>query len=92
VLVGLLVLLLRALRRLPVEGLEGRPIGLLAVTVLGTWVVCGFTADLRYFDFANLLVFLLVGAVVGLADRDAEPAPPVAAAPVRRLREPAAVR
>lgn len=92
VLVGLLVLLLRALRRLPVEGLEGRPIGLLAVTVLGTWVVCGFTADLRYFDFANLLVFLLVGAVVGLADRDAEPAPPVAEAPVRRLREPAAVR
>jgi O-antigen ligase len=76
VLVGLLVLLVRALRRLPVKGLAGRPIGLLAVTVLGTWVVCGFTADLRYFDFANLLVFLLVGAVVGLADRQSEPAAP----------------
>jgi O-antigen ligase len=89
VLVGLLVLLVRALRRLPVEGMEGRPVGLLAVTVMGTWVVCGFTADLRFFDFANLLVFVLVGAVVGLADRT--PAAATAAEP-GPLRVPEVVR
>jgi O-antigen ligase len=78
VLVGVVLLLLRSLRRLPVEGLGGRPVGLLALTVLVTWVVAGFTADLRFFDFANLLVFLLVGSVVGLADRVVEhrPDPP----------------
>jgi O-antigen ligase len=55
-----------ALRRLaPLHGLAGRPLGLLALTVFGTWVVCGFTVDLRFFDFANLLVFLLVGMAVG---------------------------
>ncbi len=59
-----------ALRRLaPIDGLSGLPLGLLALTVLGTWVVCGFTVDLRFFDFANLLVFLLVGAAVGNAER-----------------------
>jgi O-antigen ligase len=59
-----------ALRRLaPIDGLSGLPLGLLALTVLGTWVVCGFTVDLRFFDFANLLVFLLVGAAVGNSER-----------------------
>jgi hypothetical protein len=59
-----------ALRRLaPIDGLSGLPLGLLALTALGTWVVCGFTVDLRFFDFANLLVFLLVGAAVGNAER-----------------------
>jgi O-antigen ligase len=69
-----------ALRKLPVRGLGGRPFGLLALTVLGVWVVCGFTVDLRYFDFANLLVFLLVGAAVGLANAQ----PPPAREPSRR--------
>lgn len=59
--------LLRALRRLPVDGLAGRALGLIAVTVLGTWIVSGFTADLRFFDFANLLTFTFVGAAVGVA-------------------------
>jgi O-antigen ligase len=68
-----------ALRTLPAEGLDGRMMGLLALTVLGTWIVCGFTVDLRFFDFANLLVFLLVGAAVGLADRSAQTAGAVAA-------------
>jgi hypothetical protein len=44
-----------------------------ALTVLGTWVVCGLTVDLRYFDFANLLVFLLIGAAVGAAEPARKP-------------------
>lgn len=70
-----------ALRVLPAEGLAGRVLGLLAVTVLGTWVVIGFTVDLRFLDFANLLTFTVVGAAVGAADAvsaraAARPAPP----------------
>jgi O-antigen ligase len=68
----------RALRRLPVDGLDGRALGLLALTVFCTWVVCGLTVDLRFFDFANLLVFLLVGSAVGnaaIADRAGTPGP-----------------
>jgi O-antigen ligase len=66
--VGLLIrVLLRSVRRLPVDELHGRGLGLLAITVFSTWVVCGLTVDLRFFDFANLLVFLLVGAAVGNA-------------------------
>lgn len=76
VLVGVAALLLRALRRLPATGLDGRPLGLLALTVFITWVVCGLTVDLRFFDFANLLVFLLVGAAVGLSDAVAARAAP----------------
>jgi O-antigen ligase len=68
VLVLLVLALVRALRRLPKGGLGGRPLALLAVVVFATWVVCGFTIDLRYCDFANLLVFLLAGAAVGVAD------------------------
>jgi O-antigen ligase len=60
--------LLGAVRSLPASGISGRPAGLLALTVFGVWVVCGFTVDLRYFDFANLIVFLLIGIAVGLAD------------------------
>jgi O-antigen ligase len=67
--------LVGAMRRLSrVDDLAGRPLGLLALTVLATWVVCGFTVDLRFFDFANLLVFLLVGTVVGIAARIGKPA------------------
>jgi O-antigen ligase len=68
VLIPLIWCLLKALKRLPVDGLVGRRLGLLAVTVLGAWVVSGLAVDLRFFDFANLLVFLLVGAVLGVAD------------------------
>jgi O-antigen ligase len=68
VLLGVAWKLVSLLRRMPVEGLAGRRLGLIALTVLGTWVVCGLTVDLRYFDFANLLVFLLIGAAVGAAE------------------------
>lgn len=68
VLLGVTWKLVSLMRRMPVEGLAGRRLGLIALTVLGTWVVCGLTVDLRYFDFANLLVFLLIGAAVGAAE------------------------
>jgi O-antigen ligase len=68
VLLGVIGKLVSLLRRMPVEGLAGRRLGLIALTVLGTWIVSGLTVDLRYFDFANLLVFLLIGAAVGAAE------------------------
>ncbi|MCE0763115.1 O-antigen ligase family protein [Pseudonocardia kujensis] len=74
--------LLRALRRLPTGMLSGRPLGLIALTALGVWVVTGFTADLRYFDFANLITFTLIGATVGASDRlRTRPRHPAAMAP-----------
>jgi O-antigen ligase len=75
VLLGVIGKLVSLLRRMPVEGLAGRRLGLIALTVLGTWIVSGLTVDLRYFDFANLLVFLLIGAAIGAAEsarRDSE--------------------
>lgn len=69
VLALLITALVRAFRRLPATGLSGRPLALIALTVLGTWFVCGFTVDLRYFDFPNLLTFVLIGAVAGVTDR-----------------------
>ena len=66
-LVLLLAALLKAMIRLPRDGLTGRGLGWLALTVFVTWVVTGFTADLRYFDFANLITFALIGATVGAA-------------------------
>lgn len=68
VLVPIIWQVLRLLRRLPVHGMGGRPLGLLTLTVLGTWIVCGFTVDLRFFDFANLLTFLMLGIVFGVGD------------------------
>ena len=58
--------LVAACRRLwPIDGLSGRALGLLALTAFGAYVVSGFTLDLRFFDFASLIVFLSVGAAVG---------------------------
>jgi O-antigen ligase len=69
VIFGLIGKLLLLLRRMPVEGLAGRRLGLIALAVLGSWIVSGLTVDLRYFNFANLLTFLLVGAAIGAAER-----------------------
>ena len=69
------VVLVRAMRRLPSQGLAGRALVLMTITVLVTWVVAGFTADLRFFDFANLLTFLLLGATAGAVDGWAERPP-----------------
>lgn len=64
-----LVLLARqvlgAFRRLPAAGANGRVIGVIAITALLVWFGSGATVDLRFFDFANLIVFLLAGAAVG---------------------------
>jgi O-antigen ligase len=69
VLVLLVVHLYQALRDLPVHGLCGRALALLALSMFATYLVCGFTIDLRFHDFANLIVFLLAGVAIGSADR-----------------------
>lgn len=84
VLVLVSVQLARAVRRLPIEGLRGRAIALLALTVFATYVVCGLTIDLRYHDFANLVVFLLAGIAVGATDPVRPAAAPAGAEPGRR--------
>ncbi|MGH3794572.1 MAG: O-antigen ligase family protein [Pseudonocardiaceae bacterium] len=70
---AVLVLLVRqmivAVRALPGDGLCGRGLALAAVLAFACWELTGQTVDLRYFDFLNALVFLLVGIVVGWADR-----------------------
>lgn len=67
VLVLLVLAVLRAARRLPAGSPVGGDLGLIAVIGLGLWVVTGFTADLRFFDFANMITFVLAGAAAGLA-------------------------
>lgn len=69
VLVLLIARLVRALRTLPPNGLCGRNFALLAAMLLGTLIVAGFTVDLRFFDFPNALVYLLIGIAVGCAER-----------------------
>jgi O-antigen ligase len=66
--------IIRAFRRLPYAGVDGRTIAVLAIVFLLAWSGSGSTVDLRYNDFVNLLVFLIAGAAVGASVRDAEPA------------------
>jgi O-antigen ligase len=63
----------RATRRLPADGVHGRLLGVLAIVALLVWFGSGATVDLRYFDFANLLVFLIAGAAVGASLGDPPP-------------------
>ena len=67
------VLLIRRLvvtiRTLPPDGLLGRNLGLMAVMLLGVLLVAGFTVDLRFFDFPNAMVFLVIGITVGSTNR-----------------------
>jgi len=65
----LIIRLVRAIRVLPADELVGRNLGLLAAMLLGTLMVSGFTVDLRFFDFPNALVYLLVGVAIGAAER-----------------------
>jgi O-antigen ligase len=69
----------RAFRRLRDRGVVARTIAVLAVVAPLLWAGTGFTVDLRFNDFVNLLVFLVAGAAVGLSVR--EPAPQPAGAP-----------
>lgn len=57
--------LVRAVRRLPPTGMYGRPLGLTALMCLVAQSTTGLTVDLRFFDFPNIVVMLLVGAAIG---------------------------
>lgn len=74
--------LIQTIRTLPREGTCGRDLAVLALVCIGMWVVTGFTADLRFFDFAGFVVLLLAGVAVGFADRMEIAADPAADHPV----------
>jgi O-antigen ligase len=73
----------RAFRTLPVDGLSGRGLAAVAIIAFACWIAIGRTVDLRFFDYPNILIMILSGAVVGIAgrrrppDRPADPEPPV---------------
>jgi O-antigen ligase len=54
-----------ATRRLPARGMYGRPLGITALLCLFAQSITGLTVDLRFFDFPNISVMLLAGAVIG---------------------------
>jgi O-antigen ligase len=57
--------LARATRQLPARKMYGRPLGLTALMCLVAQSTTGLTVDLRFFDFPNIIVMLMAGAVVG---------------------------
>ncbi|MFB7723464.1 O-antigen ligase family protein [Nocardia sp. NPDC056100] len=61
--------LILAFVRLPADGLMGRPLAFIALTALMCLVLGGLFVDLRLFDYPSTMVFALVGAAVGAADR-----------------------
>ncbi|GAB0104500.1 hypothetical protein JMUB6875_34740 [Nocardia sp. JMUB6875] len=61
--------LLLAYLRLPTEGLMGRPLAFTAAAAFVSLVLGGVFVDLRLFDYPSTMVFALVGAAVGAADR-----------------------
>lgn len=63
--------LVRATRRLQVGGIYGRALGLTALLCLVAQVVTGLTVDLRFFDFPNIIVMVLAGAVIGFEQQQA---------------------
>ena len=44
-------------------------VAVIALIAYISLIIAGLTVDVRFFDFANALVMLLVGAAVGYADR-----------------------
>ncbi|GAY12249.1 O-antigen ligase [Pseudonocardia sp. N23] len=67
--VALMVGIVRAWRRLPVDGLTGRGLVLVAGGAYLTLVIAGITVDLRFYDYPITIVMVLLGAVAGIADR-----------------------
>jgi O-antigen ligase len=61
--------LIQTVSRLPRDGLCGRDLAVVALIAFVSLIITGLTVDLRFFDFANALVMLLVGTAVGYADR-----------------------
>lgn len=71
---AVVVLLIRGLRRAvrtlpPDHTLVNREFALIVAILYAVWVLIGFTADLRFFEFGSMLVLLLIGVVVGEAER-----------------------
>lgn len=58
--------LVRATRLLPSREMYGRSLGLIALMCLLAQSITSLTVDLRFFDFPNIIVMLLAGAVIGL--------------------------
>jgi O-antigen ligase len=59
--------LVAATRRLSARGVHGRALGLTALLCLIALSTTGLTVDLRFFDYPNIIVMLLVGATIGFA-------------------------
>jgi hypothetical protein len=58
-----------AYRTLPANEICGKPLAVLAIMAFTTLFCTGLTVDLRFFNFATGITFLLVGVVVGWTDR-----------------------
>ncbi|HVL84497.1 MAG TPA: O-antigen ligase family protein [Pseudonocardia sp.] len=87
--VGVVVLLARALRDAvrtlrDEDGLLGGEFAVIVAIAATMWLVTGFTADLRFLEFGSILVLLLVGTVVGAAERRRLRAPARSTARLRR--------
>lgn len=71
--VAILYLVIRrvaqAVRRLPEKGVYNRPLAWTALMCLIALITTGLTVDLRFFDFCNIIVWLLAGAVVERCER-----------------------
>jgi O-antigen ligase len=80
---GLIVYkLFRGFSAAPADSLCGRPLAMIAIIAVAIMLCSGLTVDLRFFDFAPAVVFLLAGVAVGWFTRDPEADP--AADPTRR--------
>jgi O-antigen ligase len=62
-------LVVRAMRGLSHSGLLGRGLGMIGFLTFVVLIAVGSTVDMRFLDFAQLLVFLLIGIVIGVANR-----------------------
>ena len=73
---GILFLVIRgvvqAVRRLPEHGVCNRPLAWTALMCLMALVTTGLTVDLRFFDFPNIIVWLLAGAAIGRSEQPEE--------------------
>jgi O-antigen ligase len=72
--------LVRVIRLLPAEGMYGRALGLTALLCLIAQTITGLTVDLRFFDFPNIIVMVIAGAVIGWLPAQARRTPPPAEA------------
>jgi O-antigen ligase len=69
VLVSLTWRLVVSFRALPVDGIAGRSLVLIALMAFVALTILGFFSDLRLFDFPTAMVFGLIGMAIGAGDR-----------------------